>query len=224
MEDLVPFLGEAKDELRTRRFSSRRCAPRGAPLIREYHPDKRAILRVTPCQVDRRSPAGSPIRGPDALTNAGVRRGGGSDALPRHRRKHGDLFTRERPASASVAGQKPGAARAGGRPFPRHGPSPHGSEPAPLYVELPHVGTDSAAAPAVRWRIAYFSTRFNLASGGERELVDGLYASGKFFETLGVTLVLGRVLTDADDQRGGGAAGPVAVVSHGLWKGRFGRI
>ena len=69
---------------------------------------------------------------------------------------------------------------------------------------------------------AYFSTRFNLASGGERELVDGLYASGKFFETLGVTPVLGRVLTDADDQRGGGAAGPVAVVSHGLWQRRFG--
>jgi len=69
---------------------------------------------------------------------------------------------------------------------------------------------------------AYFASRFNLASGGERELVDGLYASGKFFETLGVTPVLGRVLTDADDQRGGGAAGPVAVVSHGLWQRRFG--
>jgi predicted permease len=68
----------------------------------------------------------------------------------------------------------------------------------------------------------YFSSRFNLASGGERELVDGLYASGKFFETLGVTPVLGRTLTDADDQRDGGAAGPVAVVSHGLWQRRFG--
>jgi putative ABC transport system permease protein len=68
----------------------------------------------------------------------------------------------------------------------------------------------------------YFSSRFNLASGGERELVDGLYASGKFFETLAVTPVLGRALTDADDQRGGGSAGPVAVVSHGLWQRRFG--
>jgi putative ABC transport system permease protein len=68
----------------------------------------------------------------------------------------------------------------------------------------------------------YFHSRFNLASGGERELVDGLFASGKFFETLGVTPVLGRALTDADDQRGGGAAGPVAVVSYGFWYRRFG--
>src|SRR5207248_3269115 len=69
---------------------------------------------------------------------------------------------------------------------------------------------------------AYFHTRFNLASGGERELVEGLFASGRFFETLGIAPMLGRALTDADDQRGGGAAGPVAVITYGLWQRRFG--
>jgi putative ABC transport system permease protein len=68
----------------------------------------------------------------------------------------------------------------------------------------------------------YFYSRFNLASGGETEFVDGLYASGTFFETLGVDAIRGRTLTDADDQRGGGTAGPVAVISDSFWRRRFG--
>jgi predicted permease len=68
----------------------------------------------------------------------------------------------------------------------------------------------------------YFYSRFNLASGGETEFADGLYASGTFFQTLGVTTLLGRTLTDADDQRGGGMAGPVAAISHDFWRRRFG--
>jgi predicted permease len=68
----------------------------------------------------------------------------------------------------------------------------------------------------------YFYSRLNLASGGETEFVDGLYASGRFFETLGVRTILGRTLTDEDDQRDGGPAGPVAVISHGFWQRRFG--
>jgi predicted permease len=69
---------------------------------------------------------------------------------------------------------------------------------------------------------AYFYSRFNLAAGGETDVADGLYASGRFFDTLGVAAILGRTLTDADDQRGGGAAGPVAVIAHGFWQRRFG--
>ena len=68
----------------------------------------------------------------------------------------------------------------------------------------------------------YFYSRFNLSSGGETEFVDGLYASGRFFETLGVAAIRGRTLTDSDDQRGGGASGPAAVISHSFWQRRFG--
>jgi putative ABC transport system permease protein len=63
---------------------------------------------------------------------------------------------------------------------------------------------------------AWSSFQFDLASGGETQLVDGVYATGSFFETLGVPAVLGRTFSDADDQRGGGRAGPGAVISSGL--------
>ncbi len=52
-------------------------------------------------------------------------------------------------------------------------------------------------------------------------MVDGLRANGGFFDTLGTTMRLGRAFTAADDQRGGGPAGPVAVISHRLWQRRF---
>jgi putative ABC transport system permease protein len=65
-------------------------------------------------------------------------------------------------------------------------------------------------------------TRFNLADGGPTDFVDGIFASGRYFEALGVAPVLGRIFTPGDDRRGGGANGPVAVISHGLWQRRFG--
>jgi predicted permease len=65
-------------------------------------------------------------------------------------------------------------------------------------------------------------TRFNLGSGGGvTEFVTGLWASGSFFETLGVPALLGRALTDADNQHGG-PDGPVAMISYGVWQQRFG--
>jgi putative ABC transport system permease protein len=66
------------------------------------------------------------------------------------------------------------------------------------------------------------TTRFNLAQGGETEPVEGLFANGDFFTTLGVTALLGRTFTAADDVRGGGPDGPVAVISYGMWQRRFG--
>jgi putative ABC transport system permease protein len=69
---------------------------------------------------------------------------------------------------------------------------------------------------------AWSGTRFNLASGGETEFVDGLWASGSFFQTLGVPAVLGRTFSDADDRRGGSADGPVTVISYSFWQRRFG--
>jgi predicted permease len=69
---------------------------------------------------------------------------------------------------------------------------------------------------------AWSSTRFNLAAGGQTELVDGIWASGQFFDVLGVQAVLGRTFTPEDDRRGGGPSGPVAVISYGFWQRRFG--
>jgi putative ABC transport system permease protein len=70
--------------------------------------------------------------------------------------------------------------------------------------------------------IAWFQTRFNLAPAGEAQFVDGAWASGTYFSTLGVPPLLGRTFTDADDVRGGGPDGAVAVISYGFWQRRFG--
>ena len=70
--------------------------------------------------------------------------------------------------------------------------------------------------------LAWSSLRFNLAQAGEMQQVNGLYVSGEFFTTLGVPAVIGRTFTAADDVRGGGADGAVAVISHGFWQRQFG--
>ena len=60
---------------------------------------------------------------------------------------------------------------------------------------------------------AFSGNAFDLASGGEARPVNGLYASGGFFDVLGVPAVLGRTFTPTDDRRGGGPDGAVAVIS-----------
>ncbi len=63
---------------------------------------------------------------------------------------------------------------------------------------------------------------FDVAASGESRFVEGLWASGGFFETLGVRPLLGRVFTAADDRPGCGADGPVAVIGHRFWREHFG--
>ena len=70
--------------------------------------------------------------------------------------------------------------------------------------------------------MAWNATRFNLAQGGQTEMVDGLWASGGYFSVLGVKPILGRTFSADDDRRGGGPDGPVAVISYGFWQRRFG--
>jgi putative ABC transport system permease protein len=53
---------------------------------------------------------------------------------------------------------------------------------------------------------------------GREQPVDGQFVSGDFFSTLGVSALLGRTLTPADDVRGGGPDGPAAVISYGFWQ------
>jgi predicted permease len=72
---------------------------------------------------------------------------------------------------------------------------------------------------------AWSPQRFDLSAGGQTEPVDGAYVSGRLFEVLGVTAFRGRMLTPADDgapRASRGADGPVAVISHRLWRQRFG--
>jgi predicted permease len=59
-----------------------------------------------------------------------------------------------------------------------------------------------------------------LSGGGPAERVDGQVVSGNFFETLGVSAALGRVLKPEDDRIPD--ARPVCVISYGLWQRRFG--
>jgi putative ABC transport system permease protein len=68
---------------------------------------------------------------------------------------------------------------------------------------------------------AWSNTRFNLAAGGETDFVEGIWASAGMFDTLGVPAVLGRTFSEADDRRGGGPDGPVAVISYDFWQRRF---
>jgi predicted permease len=60
---------------------------------------------------------------------------------------------------------------------------------------------------------------YNVTGSGEGERLDGLMISADFFSTLGVKPILGRTFRSADDHIG---AGPVVVLSGGLWKRKFG--
>jgi len=69
---------------------------------------------------------------------------------------------------------------------------------------------------------AYSTPRFNLATGGETQFVNGVMASGEYFDVLGVRAVVGRTFSPTDDVRGGGPDGPVAVLSGTFWLRHFG--
>ena len=62
--------------------------------------------------------------------------------------------------------------------------------------------------------------QMSLSGNGQTERVQGEVVSGNFFSTLGVGPLLGRLLTEADDQTPG--AHPVAVISFNFWQRRFG--
>jgi len=69
---------------------------------------------------------------------------------------------------------------------------------------------------------AWSTQRFDLSKGGQAAPVDGLWASGEFFEVFGVRAILGRTFTTDNDRRGGGAEATVAVISYAFWQRRFG--
>src|SRR5262245_29540206 len=68
--------------------------------------------------------------------------------------------------------------------------------------------------------LAYSETAMNLNEGGQPERIMGVLVSGNYFDALGVTTALGRAFLPEEDRTPG--AHPVAVVSYGLWRRRFG--
>src|SRR5215468_2803145 len=66
----------------------------------------------------------------------------------------------------------------------------------------------------------YSGTALHLSTGQEAERVKGMLVSGNYFEVLGARAAQGRLLAPADAQTEG--AHPVAVISAGLWRRRFG--
>ncbi len=60
---------------------------------------------------------------------------------------------------------------------------------------------------------------YNLTGAGDPEHLGGKWVSANFFPVLGVPLILGRNFDPKEDHLG---AGPVVMISSGLWKRRFG--
>jgi putative ABC transport system permease protein len=66
----------------------------------------------------------------------------------------------------------------------------------------------------------YFDARFELATPKGKQEIYGVYVSGDYFSTLGISAVLGRALQPSDDQPG---ATPVCVIGYVLWKRLYGQ-
>jgi predicted permease len=69
--------------------------------------------------------------------------------------------------------------------------------------------------------LAWAGSRFDLASTGESEFVNGTWVSGSYFDVLGVPPLLGRMIGGGDDATGGGPNGLVAVISYDFWQRHF---
>jgi putative ABC transport system permease protein len=97
-----------------------------------------------------------------------------------------------------------------------------------LWEKAPEMETSVSYPNFVDWRdqsthfeqIAVFRRdSFNLTGSGESERLLGRMVSASFFKVLRVQPFLGRDFT-ADEDRPGGT--PVVILTHGLWKRRFG--
>jgi len=64
--------------------------------------------------------------------------------------------------------------------------------------------------------------RVSVVDRGETRALEAIWASGTFFQSLGLTAVAGRTFAESDDRRDGGADGPVAVLSYSSARRLFG--
>jgi putative ABC transport system permease protein len=67
---------------------------------------------------------------------------------------------------------------------------------------------------------AWSAEQFDLSASGVTDPIDGIFASGRMFDVLGISAVRGRTFTPVDDGRRGGGT-PIAVISYRLWQQRF---
>jgi hypothetical protein len=65
---------------------------------------------------------------------------------------------------------------------------------------------------------AFSPMEVNFNAGGQAEVVRAQVISGNYYSALGVPALIGRTITDADDNA---AATPVVVLSHRFWASRF---
>jgi putative ABC transport system permease protein len=68
--------------------------------------------------------------------------------------------------------------------------------------------------------IAWGAYPVNLSNHGEAQFAQGLWVSGDFFDVLGITPHLGRLLAPNDDRPGCGS--PAAVLGYDFWRGHYG--
>jgi len=68
--------------------------------------------------------------------------------------------------------------------------------------------------------LARYSVSLSVAGQGQTERASGELVSGNYFQVLGVQPAYGRAITSEDESAPG--ANPVAVLSYGFWKRRFG--
>src|SRR3984893_4009093 len=90
---------------------------------------------------------------------------------------------------------------------------------SPTYLSYRDYLDWERAAPPFEKMSAYAWRSFDLSSPGIPEHLEGSEISSSFLSTLGVRLALGREFS-AEEDRNGGA--PVAIISNGLWRDRFG--
>src|SRR5215510_15354834 len=110
-------------------------------------------------------------------------------------------------------------------------PVNHPEELAALYLNAGGASRNPSSFSQALWErvrdqqdvftgvFVYGSTGADLSAGGESRPVAVGLVSGDFFSTLGAHPVVGRTLTEADDQRG---CAPVAVITHAFWQSEYG--
>lgn len=95
-------------------------------------------------------------------------------------------------------------------------------------MRFPTGGLGASPAEFLAWQsqnhcfsemAAYVAQNFNLTGAGRPEEIAGLRLTSSFFALLGVKPTLGRTFAPDEEQPG---SEPVALISHALWRTRFG--
>jgi predicted permease len=87
------------------------------------------------------------------------------------------------------------------------------------WVSYPNFRDWQRSARSFHEMAAFMEQGVNLTNPGAPEHVNGKEISSSFFSALGVELALGREFSGDEDRQGGP---PVVIVSHRLWRNRFG--